>query len=123
MHDAILEDSGGIAGYKDEGALDSALHAPIRSVNKKDAYPTFFDKVSALGYLIASNHAFNDANKRTALLLMSQTLEWSGHYLKWAKDTEITVMSLLGSGYLDKAGLKHALILACRLDLQNYDVL
>lgn len=29
---------------KDQGLLDSAMHAPVRAVGSKDLYPTFFTK-------------------------------------------------------------------------------
>jgi prophage maintenance system killer protein len=72
--------------------------------------------VAALGYLVARNHPFSDANKRTSLLLMSQTLKWNAHYPRWSAETRIMVMSLLGAGHLDMKGLRHALLLACELD-------
>jgi death on curing protein len=116
VHDRALELAGGLPGIKDEGALLSALEAPVRSVGGEDAYFTLFEKVAALGYLVACNHPFSDANKRTSLLLMSQTLKWNAHYPKWSAETRIMVMSLLGAGHLEMKGLRHALLLACELD-------
>ena len=80
---------------------------------------TFFEKVAALGFLVARNHPFSDANKRTALGVMYHALKWNGHYLTWTSDAEIIVISLLGAGHLDKEGLKHALILGCGLDIMD----
>jgi death on curing protein len=114
-HDAMLIE-GGLPGVKDEGALLSALEAPVRSAGGDDAYFTFFEKVAALGYLVARNHPFSDANKRTSLLVMTQTLKWNGYYPKWSGETKIMVMSLLGAGHLEMKGLRHALLLACELD-------
>lgn len=117
LHDRALELAGGLPGIKDEGALLSALEAPIRSAGGQDAYFTFFDKVAALGFLIARNHPFTDANKRTSLLLMKQTLEWNGYYPTWSDETQVMVISLLGAGHLEMKGLRHALLLACELDV------
>jgi hypothetical protein len=58
LHDRALELAGELSGIKDEGALLSALEAPIRSAGGEDTYFTFFDKVAALGFLIARNHPF-----------------------------------------------------------------
>jgi death on curing protein len=116
LHDRALELAGGLPGIKDEGALLSALEAPIRSAGGQDAYFTFFEKVTALGFLIARNHPFSDANKRTSLLLMKQTLEWNGYYPTWSDETQVMVVSLLGAGHLEMTGLRHALLLACELD-------
>jgi death on curing protein len=101
VHDDALQEAGGLSGIKDEGALLSALEAPIRSAGGEDAYFSLFEKVAALGYLVARNHPFSDANKRTSLLLMSQTIKWNGYYPQWSAETRVMVMSLLGAGHLD----------------------
>lgn len=82
-------------------------------------YPTHFDKVSAIGYFIARNHGFNDANKRTALTVVTQTLEWNGHYLEWSEETETLIFRLLGFGELSARGLKYALLNACGFDVRD----
>jgi death-on-curing protein len=55
------------AGVKDPGLLDSALNRPKQSVFGQDAYPSIYEKAAALFESIAKNHAFHNANKRTAL--------------------------------------------------------
>lgn len=62
LHDGILEASEGLPGVKDEGALISALRAPVITAGGADAYHTLFDKVAALEFLVACNHPFSDAN-------------------------------------------------------------
>ncbi|MBU8908273.1 type II toxin-antitoxin system death-on-curing family toxin [Desertibacillus haloalkaliphilus] len=54
-------------GVKDSNLLDSALNRPKQSVFGSDAYPTVYEKAAALFESIAKNHAFHNANKRTAL--------------------------------------------------------
>lgn len=78
LHERALEEGGGLRGFKDQGLVKSALHAPVDSVGGDDAYPTLFDKAAALGWRSASNHGFSDGNKRTALLLTEATLNWTG---------------------------------------------
>jgi len=69
-----------------------------------------------LAGFIGSNHGF-DGNKRTALLLTEATLNWNGFYLtKWSQSTKELIFSLVGAGYLNREGLKHALLLGCGLD-------
>lgn len=117
LHDRVLEESGGKPGIKDEGLIVSALNAPVESAGGTDAYNYFFEKVAAMGYRIASNHGFQDGNKRTALLAVTQTLEWEGFYLTWSEDAEVIVISLLGAGHLSWQGFRHALVLGCGLDV------
>ena len=54
-------------GVKDPNLLDSAINRPKQSVFGSDAYPTIYEKAAALFESIAKNHAFHNANKRTAL--------------------------------------------------------
>lgn len=54
-------------GVKDPNLLDSAINRPKQSACGIDAYPTIFEKAAALFESIAKNHAFHNANKRTAL--------------------------------------------------------
>ena len=76
-------------------------------------------KVAALGYRLAKNHGFIDGNKRTALQIIQHTLEWQGVHLHWSDDARVLSMSLVGAGHLDQAGLKHALVLGCGLDITD----
>lgn len=119
LHEGILEATGGLPGIKDEGALISALNAPVTSAGGEDAYHTFFEKTAALGFFVTRNHAFNDGNKRTSLGVIYHALKWNGYYLKWSDDAEVIVISLLGAGHLEIPGLRHALILGCDLDLTD----
>lgn len=67
IHDRALEQFGGLAGIRDRGALESAIENIKSTMFGMDLYHTIFDKASALLHGIVSNHAFNDANKRTGL--------------------------------------------------------
>jgi death-on-curing protein len=67
LHDKALREYGGVQGVKDEGLLQSALGRPVN----KFAYAEpgiidMFDLAAAYAYGLATNHAFNDGNKRTA---------------------------------------------------------
>ena len=54
-------------GVKDPGLLDSAINRPKQSVFGQDADPSIYKKAAVLFESIAKNHAFHNANKRTAL--------------------------------------------------------
>ncbi len=68
-------------GVKDVNLLDSAINRPKQSLFGNDAYPTIFEKAAALFESIAKNHAFHNANKRTALASLIVFLKIN-HY-KW----------------------------------------
>jgi death on curing protein len=54
-------------GVKDPSLLDSTINRPMQSAFGNDAYPSIYEKAAALFESIAKNHAFHNANKRTAL--------------------------------------------------------
>ena len=60
----ILEQSGGSAGIRDFGALESALAQPRMTFDEKELYPTVVDKAAVLGFSLINNHPFVDGNKR-----------------------------------------------------------
>lgn len=69
-------------GVKEPSLLDSALNRPKQTVFEKDAYPSIFEKATALTESLAKNHAFHNANKRTALasliiFLKLNNYEWT----------------------------------------------
>ena len=54
-------------GVKEPNLLDSAINRSKQSLFGSDAYPSIHEKAAALFESIAKNHAFHNANKRTAL--------------------------------------------------------
>lgn len=73
-HDYIIEQSGGLTGSKDLGLL----HATLDFVQDNIYYPELEDKVAYLFYSINKNHAFNDGNKRSSIVLSAYFLELNG---------------------------------------------
>ena len=74
VHDWIIENSGGLAGTKDIGQLES----PLQHIQNDWYYPEMEDKLTHLVFSINKNHAFNDGNKRSSLALGSYFLELNG---------------------------------------------
>ncbi|WP_407268459.1 type II toxin-antitoxin system death-on-curing family toxin [Radiobacillus sp. PE A8.2] len=66
-------------GIKSPDLLDSAINRPQQSAAASDAYSTVFEKSAALLESIAQNHAFHNANKRTAFLSLTQFLYYNGY--------------------------------------------
>src|SRR5690625_6356401 len=72
------------AGIKVQSLLDSAVHRPQQSAYLNDAYPTLFEKASALFESLARNHCFYNGNKRTALDRKSTRLNSSHVAISYA---------------------------------------
>ncbi len=75
VHDWIIENSGGLAGNKDLGQLDSFLE----HIQNDMYYPSFEEKLNHLVFSINKFHAFNDGNKRSSLSLGAYFLELNGY--------------------------------------------
>ena len=110
LHDAIVAATGGLAGVKNLGTLESALRKPVVTAGGDDAYSGLFHKAAAVGYSIAQNHVFNDANKRTALLTMLFILRSNSVTVKPSEDASSTLMILIATGHLNIDGIRAALL-------------
>jgi death on curing protein len=73
-------------GVKDSNLLDSAINRPKQTAFGDDIYKTIYEKAAALFESIAKNHAFYNANKRTALASLIIFLKIN-HY-KWVMGIE-----------------------------------
>lgn len=65
-------------GLRDVGLLESAVARPGASVFGEDAYPSLWEKATALLHSLAANHALVDGNKRTAWTSTLLFLELNG---------------------------------------------
>src|SRR5690606_38993901 len=74
IHDKIIEISGGWAGIKNFGNIDS----PLAHIQNDDYYPALEDKLTHLIFSFNKFHAFNDGNKRTSIAMGAFFLEVNG---------------------------------------------
>ena len=63
LHSALIEESGGSDGIRDEGLLDSAINTPFQTFGGQDLYPTVLEKASRLGFGLIRNHPFVDGTQ------------------------------------------------------------
>ncbi|MGD9655712.1 MAG: type II toxin-antitoxin system death-on-curing family toxin [Sulfuricurvum sp.] len=75
VHDWIIDNSGGLHGYREIGLLDSALE----HIQNDMYYPTFEEKLKHLVYAVNKFHPFNDGNKRSSLVLGAYFLKLNGY--------------------------------------------
>lgn len=78
IHDAFLEDHGGLPGIRDKGLLITAVEMPRASMFGEYLHKTIFDKAAAYLFHIVQNHPFNDGNKRCGALTTILFLEENG---------------------------------------------
>lgn len=59
IHSKIVQIIGGIDGIRDRAGLEAAIAAPLQYFGGCDLFPTTLEKITRLGYGLASNHACN----------------------------------------------------------------
>lgn len=81
-HDKIIEESelNDRTGFIDGTGrlLEGAVFSVFAGFGGMEVYPTIEEKAARLCFNIISSHCFNNANKRTGLMVMLETLEMNG---------------------------------------------
>ena len=98
LHSALAAQSDGIDTLRDEGLLDSAIHAPLQTFGGTSLYPTLLEKAARLGYGLIRNHPFSDGNKRIGAHAMLVTLDVNGVELFYEDDDLIRTILRVASG-------------------------
>lgn len=101
LQQLLIESSGGSAGVRDFGLLDSAIESTYQTFGGKELYPTKEEKGARLGYNLVSNHAFVDGNKRIGLLVMLSFLAINGINLKYTDEELVNVGLSLADGKMN----------------------
>jgi death-on-curing protein len=87
-------------GVKFPNLLNSAVNRPRQSAFRQNAYQTIFDEAAALFESLAQNHAFHNANKRTAFLSLLQFLSYNGYaFVMDQKQAEDFVVDVVNHKY------------------------
>ncbi|HIK17458.1 MAG TPA: type II toxin-antitoxin system death-on-curing family toxin [Leptolyngbyaceae cyanobacterium M33_DOE_097] len=102
LHRQILKQSGGTAGVRDLGSLESAIAQPMMTFGEEDLYPTLVDKAVALEFSMVMNHPFVDGNKRTGHAAMETFLVMNDLEIFAPVDEQELVILSLAAGSLDR---------------------
>ncbi|PYR20607.1 MAG: type II toxin-antitoxin system death-on-curing family toxin [Acidobacteria bacterium] len=105
LHRAVIERSGGAAGIRDLGALESALAQPRASFGGTDLHASLPAKAAALGFSLTLNHPFLDGNKRTAHAAMEVLVLLNGSELVADVDDQERLMLALAAGRVTREEL------------------
>jgi death on curing protein len=110
LHLRIIEQSGGLAGIRDLGMLESALAQPLMTFGGEELYPTLAEKASALGFSLIKNHPFIDGNKRIGHAGIEVFLVLNGYEIDATVDEQERIILSVASGELGRAGFTNWLI-------------
>lgn len=88
IHAQVIDETGGIRGVVNFGAIESALRRPFTSIGGIEMFPSLADKAAALIHSIVAFHPFSDGNKRTAFVAADVCLKLNGTRVKLAGQVE-----------------------------------
>lgn len=98
LHKLITEETGGDPNIRDSALLNSALESAFATFGGKELYPTKEEKGARLGYLLISNHAFVDGNKRIGMYVLLTFLETNGIKIRPTNEEVARVGLAVASG-------------------------
>jgi death-on-curing protein len=102
LQQRIIAATGGAAGIRDLGALESAVAQPRASFGGEDLYPGVIEKAAALGFSLVMGHPFLDGNKRAGHAAMETFLVLNGYELSATVDEQERVILRLAAGDLSR---------------------
>jgi death-on-curing protein len=102
LHRLALEQSGGLAGVRDLGGLESAIVQPQMMFGGQELYPTLAEKAAALGFSLVCNHPFMDGNKRVGHAALETFLVLNGWEVAAGVDEQEQVILQLAAGNLKR---------------------
>ncbi len=104
IYQRVMEQSGGLIGIRDLGALESAVAQPYVTFDGIELYPSLVEKAAALGFSLIQNHPFIDGNKRTGHAAMAMFLSLNGRRIDASIDEQVEVILSVASGNLNRDG-------------------
>ena len=104
VHLDQVREHGGLAGIRDENALESALARPRqkRQYAPEADLPTL---AAAYGFGLCRNHPYRDGNKRVAFVVMVVFLELNGIRFEATEPDVVTTMLAVAGGQLSEKDL------------------
>jgi death-on-curing protein len=103
LHDNTIAHEGGMGGLCDLGLLESAVTMPQAAFGGEYLHEGIEAMAAAYLFHICQAHAFNDGNKRAAVISAIAFLKVNGHTLT-ASNEDLTTLGLgVADGVLDKS--------------------
>lgn len=100
----IMEQSGGLVGIRDIGALESAVAQPRMTFGGEELYPTIVEKAAALGFSLIQNHPFTDGNKRIGHAAIEMFLVLNEYQISAEIDEQVSLILQVASSELGREG-------------------
>lgn len=103
LHEKMIGQTGGRAGLRDFGLLESALNRADSAFGGHEQYPALEQKIAVIAEGLVKNHPFVDGNKRVGIAAMLLLCRLNGISLHYTQE-ELVVFGLgLAAGELKTA--------------------
>lgn len=110
----IVDETGGLHGLRDRGAVASLVALPQQVIFGRELYSNIYHKAAVYARSIIKNHPFLDGNKRTGMSVAIIFLENNGMRCR-AKKGEIEVFAIkVAKGKLDVEEIARWFVKRCR---------
>ncbi len=105
LHRELLHTFGGRDGVRDDGLLESALHAPFATFSGEYLYPSIQAKAAQLCFGLVCDHPFVDGNKRTGAHAMLVFLALNGIEVDYTQEELVEIILAAASGQCRADGI------------------
>lgn len=102
IYQRLMQQTGGLVGIRDLGALESAIAQPYMTFDGNELYPSLAEKAAALGFSLIQNHPFADGNKRTGHAAMETFLALNGYEINASTEEQAEIILSVASGKLSR---------------------
>jgi death-on-curing protein len=96
IHERLIEQTGGSAGMRDEGLLDSAISAPVHRQHYEQADVSIC--AATYAYHLTANHPFVDGNKRIGAAVSEIFVVLNGGQLIASNDDIVDLFLAIAAG-------------------------
>ena len=105
IYQQVMRQSGGLAGIRDLGALESAAAQPRATFDGQDLYPSIAEKAATLAFALIQNHPFIDGNKRIGHAAMEIFLVLNGYEIQADVDEQEHLVLRIASSAISRVQL------------------
>lgn len=101
LHEKLVEASGGSAGVRDLGLIESAINRANSAFGGVEAHRGIIAKAAAVGCGLTQNHGFIDGNKRIGVAVMLLILRRNGVTMAYTQAELVTLGLNMAQGIAD----------------------
>lgn len=105
IHQALLQEHGGLQGPPRPDSLEAALARPQQLHHYTQPTPLLAQLAAAYGFALAKGHCFADGNKRVALAIIDVFLQMNGSELTASEPDAVVTMQALAAGEISEEEL------------------